>query len=33
MSTMRALPGWKKANEATDGFAASLRGKKFVTIN
>jgi glutathione S-transferase len=33
MSTMRALPGWKKTNEATDGFAASLRGKKFVTIN
>jgi glutathione S-transferase len=33
MSIMRALPGWKKTNEATDGFAASLRGKKFVTIN
>ena len=33
MSTMRALPAWKKTNEATDGFAASLRGKKFVTIN
>jgi glutathione S-transferase len=33
MSTMRALPGWKKTNEATDGFAASLKGKKFVTIN
>jgi glutathione S-transferase len=33
MSTMRALPSWKKTNEATDGFAASLRGKKFVTIS
>jgi glutathione S-transferase len=33
MSTMRALPGWKKTNEASDGFAASLRGQKFVTIN
>jgi glutathione S-transferase len=33
MSAMRALPGWKKTNEATDGFAASLKGKKFVTIN
>ncbi len=32
MGTMRALPGWKKTNEATDGFAASLRAKKFVTI-
>jgi glutathione S-transferase len=33
MSTMRALPSWKKTNEATDGFAASLRDKKFVTIS
>ena len=33
MKTMRALPGWKKANEATDGFAASLKGQQFVTIN
>jgi glutathione S-transferase len=33
MSTMRALPAWKKTNEASDGFAASLKGKKFVTIN
>jgi glutathione S-transferase len=33
MSAMRALPGWKKTNEATDGYAASLKGKKFVTIN
>jgi glutathione S-transferase len=32
MATMRALPGWKKVNEATDGFAASLKGKPFVTI-
>jgi len=33
MSTMRALPGWKIVNEATDGFAASLKGKPFVTIS
>ena len=32
MTSMRALPGWKKVNEASDGFAASLRGKKFVTV-
>jgi glutathione S-transferase len=32
MSTMRALPGWKKTNEVADGFAASLKDKKFVTI-
>ena len=32
MKTMRALPSWKKVNEATDGFAASLRDKKFVHI-
>jgi glutathione S-transferase len=32
MNTMRALPSWKKVNEAADGFAASLKGKKFVTI-
>jgi len=32
MSTMRALPTWKKTNEVADGFAASLREKKFVTI-
>ncbi|HSO36913.1 MAG TPA: glutathione S-transferase family protein [Labilithrix sp.] len=32
MTSMRALPGWKKVNEATDGFAASLRGKTFVTV-
>jgi len=32
MSSMRALPGWKKVNEAIDGFAASLKGKPFVTI-
>jgi glutathione S-transferase len=32
MNTMRALPSWKKVNEATDGFAASLKGKPFVTI-
>jgi glutathione S-transferase len=32
MSSMRALPGWKKTNEAIDGFAASLKDKTFVTI-
>jgi len=32
MSTMRALPSWKKVNEVADGFAASLKDKKFVTI-
>ena len=32
MSTMRALPSWKKVHEVIDGFAASLRDKKFVTI-
>jgi glutathione S-transferase len=32
MKTMRELPSWKKVNEATDGFAASLREKEFVTV-
>jgi glutathione S-transferase len=32
LSTMRALPSWAKVNEASDGFAASLKGKPFVTI-
>lgn len=32
MSTMRALPSWNKVNEATNGFAASLKGQQFVTI-
>lgn len=32
MSTMRALPSWKKVHETIDGFAASLKGQKFVTI-
>ena len=32
MATMRALPSWKNVNEAVDGFAASLKGKEFVTI-
>jgi glutathione S-transferase len=32
MGTMRALPSWKKVNEAHEGFAASLKDKKFVTI-
>jgi glutathione S-transferase len=33
MATMRALPSWKKVNEVLEGFAASLRGKPFVTIS
>jgi glutathione S-transferase len=32
MKTMRALPSWNKVNEVVDGFAASLKGKSFVTI-
>lgn len=32
MKAMRALPSWSKVNEAIDGFAASLKGKQFVTI-
>ena len=32
MNTMRERPNWKKSNEATDGFGASLREKKFVTL-
>jgi glutathione S-transferase len=33
MGAMRALPSWKKVNEVLDGFAASLKGKQFVTIS
>jgi glutathione S-transferase len=33
MGTMRALPSWKRVNEAFEGFVASLRGKTFVTIS
>jgi glutathione S-transferase len=32
LRTMHALPSWKATNEVADGFAASLREKKFVTI-
>jgi glutathione S-transferase len=32
MASMRALPGWKTVNEVFDGFAASLKGKPFITI-
>lgn len=32
MKTMRALPSWKKVNEASDGFAASLKSQQFVTV-
>jgi glutathione S-transferase len=33
MTTMRALRSWKTVNEVIDGFAASLRGKSFITIS
>jgi glutathione S-transferase len=33
MNTMRALPSWKKVNEAADGFAAMNKGKDFVRAN
>lgn len=33
LKTMHALPHWKATNEAIDGFAASLRGKPFITIS
>jgi len=32
VEAMHALPSWKKINEATDGFTASLREKEFVTF-
>ncbi len=32
MKTMHALPSWAKVNEVVEGFAASLKGKQFVTI-
>jgi len=32
MNTMRALPSWSKVNEATNGFAASMKDKQFVTL-
>jgi len=32
LERMRALPNWKKVNEAYDGFAASVSGKSFVTV-
>jgi glutathione S-transferase len=33
MGAIRALPSWNKVTEAHQGFVASLREKKFVTIN
>lgn len=33
MKTMRALPSWNKVNEVLNGFAASLKGKSFVTLD
>ena len=32
MTSMRALPSWAKVHEIADGFAASLKGKPFVTV-
>jgi glutathione S-transferase len=32
MAAMRALPSWGKVHEAVDGFAASLKDKKFVAV-
>jgi glutathione S-transferase len=32
MKTMKALPSWSKINETVDGFAASMKDKKFVSI-
>lgn len=32
MKSMQALPSWKKVNEVLEGFAASLKGKPFVTL-
>jgi glutathione S-transferase len=32
LSRMKALPGWKKAHEAIDGYAATLKGQPFVTL-
>jgi glutathione S-transferase len=33
MTSMKQRPNWKKVHEAVDGFAASLKGKPFVTIS
>jgi glutathione S-transferase len=32
MKSMRERPSWRKVNEATDGFAATLKEKPFVSI-
>ena len=32
LSTMKALPSWRKVNEAIDGYAASLKDAAFETI-
>jgi glutathione S-transferase len=32
LSVMKALPSWRKANEAIDGFAASLKDAQFETL-
>jgi glutathione S-transferase len=33
MTAMRALPSWKQVSEALDVFAASFKGKPFITID
>ena len=33
LATMKALPSWKAVHDEFDGFAASLKGKSFVTIS
>ena len=32
LATMKALPSWRKTNEAIDGYAASLKDAQFETI-
>jgi glutathione S-transferase len=32
LGTMKALPSWRKANEAIDGYAASLKDASFETL-
>ncbi len=33
MKSMKALPSWNKVHEVFDGFAASQKGKPFVTVS
>ena len=32
LSTMKALPSWRKVNEVIDGYAASLDAGKLVSL-